>query len=341
MSVMQIDTTNRNGQRPGSSYKASNIVAVFRAPAETPPMPALYPTRRLSKAASPAGTQSQIAAEPTHVHHTTPRTMTKRAARRAAAALGAINPLMPASNLRTVNWVSEEPSFASVAAASPTPSTSVNATPTTSAPVTPANNFRYGSPIFRQAPPVSMQTSPTPTTQSITPSPSTVSLQTNGPSAQTAQVGTPVPVGWPTNQSYIDSSGNVWTYTSTAGWQNTGTVSSLQATVAAGSTTAGTTIASTTTTAVAQTGTPVPAGYPTDEAYVDASGNTWTWTSASGWTITAAASIVGSASDWFGELTTWLQSSTIFSGVQNFWTVAGVGAAGIVLWGTFTGGKKR
>jgi hypothetical protein len=39
---------------------------------------------------------------------------------------------------------------------------------------------------------------------------------------------------------------------------------------------------------VSNAGTPVPAGYPTSQAYVDSAGNTWTYTS-SGWQITTAA----------------------------------------------------
>jgi hypothetical protein len=41
-----------------------------------------------------------------------------------------------------------------------------------------------------------------------------------------AQVGTPVPLGWPTRESYTDSSGNGWAWTATGGWQITGNAAS-------------------------------------------------------------------------------------------------------------------
>lgn len=103
--------------------------------------------------------------------------------------------------------------------------------------------------------------------------------------------------------------------------------------------------------ATAQAGTPVPVGYPTNQAFVDSSGNIWTYTATGGWQLTTPATAsVGAASstpsvsvssttaDWVASLTTWLQGQTIISGVSNFWIVAGVGIGGLLLWPS---GRRR
>lgn len=95
-------------------------------------------------------------------------------------------------------------------------------------------------------PTVSSQTSVTPTTTALpTATPTGVAL-TSG-AASTAQAGTPVPVNWPTNQSYTDSTGYIWTYTVSTGWQVTGIESGSPAATAPASavptaTAAGTTV---------------------------------------------------------------------------------------------------
>jgi hypothetical protein len=64
----------------------------------------------------------------------------------------------------------------------------------------------------------------TPTPQISTPaSPAPGSPALTSGAAATAQAGTPVPVGYPTTQAYVDSQGNIWTNTPAGGWQATGT----------------------------------------------------------------------------------------------------------------------
>ena len=134
--------------------------------------------------------------------------------------------------------------------------------------------------------------------------PSGVALQPNGPAAQTAQSGTPVPVGWPTSESYTDSNGNIWTYTASAGWQVTGTTAS-QASLFAQQSAAAAAAAAAPTAPRRQRRAPMSQWQPRS----------------------------------MGHDHDWLQS-TILSGVPNFFLVAGVGVAGLVLY-NMSGGRRR
>lgn len=77
------------------------------------------------------------------------------------------------------------------------------------------------------------------------------------------------------------------------------------------------------------------AGFPTNptngQTYVDSSGNTWTYSSASGWQETAAASTAAAATDTSGyqSILDWLSESTLISGFPN-WGVAAVVGLGAV-----------
>jgi hypothetical protein len=134
-------------------------------------------------------------------------------------------------------------------------------------------------------------------------------------------------VNWPTNQTYTDSQGNIWGYENSS-WQVVGYVTGSSAYTAAQ-----------TAATAASTAATAPAGAPASPAsgqqYTDASGNLWTY-SGGQWVLTESAS---SASNWMASLSSFLQESTIISGVQNFWLVAGVGAAALLLM-DFSG-KKR
>jgi hypothetical protein len=149
-----------------------------------------------------------------------------------------------------------------------------------------------GDPIFTGG---FFNTSP-PVVQTTTPSGGTV-MQSTAPVAA-VNTGTPVPVNFPTNQVYVDSSGNVWAYNATAGaWQ-------IETAAAASSV--------------------VPAGYPTTQTYTDAAGNVWAYSDGA-WSIIDAASGSSSAS----SITSWLTESTIWSAIPNWGVLAG--GAGI-LW---------
>ena len=100
------------------------------------------------------------------------------------------------------------------------------------------------------SPGASMQTTPTPQTSSTTPPATSVAL-TSG-AATTAQAGTPVPVNWPTTQTYTDSSGNIWGYEN-GSWQIisyvAGSAAATQAATlaaATGTTTGGVSVSTTT-----------------------------------------------------------------------------------------------
>ena len=133
--------------------------------------------------------------------------------------------------------------------------------------------------------------------QTTTPSGATV-MQSTAPPA-TVNTGTPVPTNFPTNQAYVDSSGNVWAFNSSSGtWQ----------------------VAS-----AAAASSVVPAGYPTTQTYTDSAGNVWAFSNGAWGIIDAASSSSVSAS----SISTWLSESTIWSAVPN-WGVL-LGGAGI-LW---------
>ncbi len=102
-------------------------------------------------------------------------------------------------------------------------------------------------------------------------------------------------------------------------------------------------------------GTSVPLSQPESAPYVDAAGNTWTW-NGSTWVVTATAgsssltaagattspsvtTTVDTGID-ISAITTWLQSSTIIGSVPNFFLVAGVGLAGVLLLSGRGSGKR-
>lgn len=150
----------------------------------------------------------------------------------------------------------------------------------------------------------STQTSPTPTTSAV--------------SSSGATSITPPSSGLPTNpvvgSYYLDSAGNTWQYTS-SGWTET-------ALAASGSSTVST---------VAAPSAGLPSNPVVGNYYTDSAGNQWQYT-ASGWVETATeGSASSSISNWMSSLTTFLDESTIISGVQNFWIIAGVGAAALLL----------
>jgi len=155
------------------------------------------------------------------------------------------------------------------------------------------------------APPPSSQTTPTPTTTPTTPAPTGVAISSGGPAASTAQAGTPVPVGTPTDQSYTDQSGNIWTFTPSAGWQVTSSAADQAALAAANA-------AAASSAAAGSAGTVTP-----------------------GTTVT-----VSTGNTMWQDITSWLQGSSFSLGtfaVPNVLLVAGVGLAGLWLYS----GKKR
>lgn len=166
------------------------------------------------------------------------------------------------------------------AMASPTPS--INAGGVVSEHVLANPSLQRNWQQFMNSEATSTQTTPTPNTVSPA-QPSTPPALTSG-AATTAQAGTPVPVGYPTSQAYVDSGGNIWTFTPAAGWQLTGNVG-------------------TTTAAAAEAAAQAP-----------------------------SVTVTDTTSDWAGEITAWLQSSSIWASVPNFWLVAGVGVVGLILY---------
>jgi hypothetical protein len=177
----------------------------------------------------------------------------------------------------------------------------------TNGPFIPANTTpTAGNPIFQtvtpaKTTPVTSSTQPTQystmpaTTTYTTPSGATVQHAASGPTSTAAQVsGTPVPVGTPTTGAYTDSSNNVWLFNGTT-WYN------ASAQVA---------------------GTPVPVGTSTTTSYTDSSGNVWTF-NGTVWTSPTVSSSSASS------ITSWLESSSIWSAVPN-WAIF-AGAVGIYL----------
>jgi hypothetical protein len=123
--------------------------------------------------------------------------------------------------------------------------TSSPSMPTTSTPVVATNTQPLPAPV-QSTPPVSSQTTVTPTTTALpTPAPTGVAL-TSG-AASTAQAGTPVPVNWPTNQTYTDQNGYIWAYTPSMGWQVSGIESGSPAATAGAAIPTGTATAAGTT----------------------------------------------------------------------------------------------
>lgn len=122
---------------------------------------------------------------------------------------------------------------------------------------------------------------------------------TGGPgSTPTSNAGTPVPVGFPTNQFYVAPDGSVWEYsTSSNQWFNTGTPYSASP-------------------ATVTTTSPVPAGFPTSSAYTDPNGNIWTW-NGSAWTISGSVQTGGAITPTSAPISVSVAPATTDSGYQS------------------------
>ena len=150
--------------------------------------------------------------------------------------------------------------------------------------------------------------------------------------------GSPVPVGYPTSQIYVEPGGAFWEFNGTS-WQNVGTPYN----VSGGSTPASTTSS---TTAPAS---PVPAGYPTNLLYTYSDGSMWQYNAAlGGWqeiqgpsSTTTQLSTTGApagttvlpavANSGYQSILDWLSNSTLISGVPNWIIAAGASLAAIKL----------
>jgi hypothetical protein len=155
-------------------------------------------------------------------------------------------------------------------------------------------------------------TAPQQPTQPVTPTPP------SGP----AIPGSPVPVGYPTNEIFVDSSGNQWQFNAATGqWVNIG-----NPTYANGP-------------AYYYPGTPVPQGYPTNQPYVDPSGNQWiyqngqwvntgsqysTTTSTIAPTGEPASVMTPAPTSSYQSILDWLTQQTLIAGVPNWILAAGV-----------------
>jgi hypothetical protein len=152
-----------------------------------------------------------------------------------------------------------------------------------------------------------------------------------------ANPGTPVPAGYPTNQFYVNNAdGSVWEYSaSKGGWINTGTPYNVGAPPSPAATPAN-----------PYAGTPVPPGYPDNQPYYAADGSVWQYSIATGTflqTAPAASSSGGSAafpsgggspasisvtspaaaSSGYQAILDWLEQSTLITNVPNWITALG------------------
>ena len=348
MSYFATDTRNRIGVRKAYSQRALSGLGVHRAPAETPPVSGYFTTAPLpgdgyntqasthalgivpnndvslwnrrglilptpvAIAAPAISTPVAVAAPAPSTQPTTqptPWTQPNGGApsdwRKNRSGSGWSASAVPATQPTQTGAASPPDAGTAAQAGTPIPfNWPINS------PYTDANGnvwtYQNGQWAITSSVPASQPGTPTPTAYTGYSYggayPSGVALQANGPAAQTAQSGTPVPVGWPTSESYTDSNGNIWTYTTTAGWQVTGTTASQASLLAQ------------------------------ETAAAAAAGTTST---AAGTTVTVAADTT------WDTITTWLQSQTIWSGVPNFWLVAGAGAAGLVLYSMTVGRGRR
>jgi hypothetical protein len=133
--------------------------------------------------------------------------------------------------------------------------------------------------------------------------------------------GTPVPVGTPTTSPYVDASGNLWTYSANGGgWINSNAAPGYYS------------------------GSSVPLSTPTNTTYTDPNGNVWAmiggqWvnTTAAGAAIPANAAptsisvSTAPATSSATDILTWLQGSTLISGVPNWVIAAGAGLLALKL----------
>lgn len=364
MSYTAIDTRNRIGVRQAYSSRARGM-GVHRAPAETPPISSLFSTRPLS------GVKDFNTTSAAHallgLGMPTPMiTNNVRMARIGPIVEGPISASGPQPGYAPYPVaVAPEPVTTPIAVAAPVSSTQPTTQPNPwqqrgggGGPSSWQRNQAYGG----------WSTSAVPSSPGGAPS------YASPPAEGTvAQAGTPVPFNWPIAQPYTDTNGNVWTYNAASGWSITSAVptTAQQRTVTPstypiGYGPYGVALSPGGPSAVTgQAGTPVPVGYPTNEPYTDSNGNTWTYSTTAGWQITSTSSSqaallaeeqsaaaaaatgtttaagttsvsVSSGTSW-SDLTTWLQESTIISGLPNFFLVAGVGVVGLLI---FTRGKK-
>lgn len=159
--------------------------------------------------------------------------------------------------------------------------------------------------------------------------------------------GTPVPVGYPTNQIYVEPGGAFWEFSAASGvWKNVGTPYNVGGSASQTSTTSG---------SLAVPGapvSPVPAGYPTNSLYTYTDGSVWQYNAAAGgWvevqgpsTTTSALTPSGTPAaaaapavmamppvSSYQSILDWLSGSTLISGVPNWIIAAGAGFAAIKL----------
>lgn len=367
-----MDTKNRIGVRRSYPAQALSGMGVERAPAETPPVSALYPTRPLSGVRN-YSTQPTLYALGALVSDMD--TNNVRLAGRYLAPGGA-SILPPVSIISASN-----PPVTPVAVSAPAPSTQPTTQPT------PWSQQNGGGPSSWQQNRASggwgtsAVPGSTPQSGSGTPwyqqqqqeqEPGAPSYASPPAAGTTAQAGTPVPFNWPITQPYTDTNGNIWTYQN-GQWAITSAVPSTAYQYGATPSTYPTYAGYPSGVALqtngpagqtAQAGTPVPVGWPTSESYTDSNGNIWTYTTTAGWQVTgtsasasesallaeesAAAAATGTSTTSGGTtvtvtgdttwstITSWLQSSTIISGVPNFFLAAGAGVVGLLI---FTRGK--
>jgi hypothetical protein len=297
MGYVRYSTANPLGRKPWNAVLQPGGLGAFFPNAEAIGSPSVMVDR---DAANPGGWKhAPYAGAPVprayyapdaYRQYTTPR----------AQGLGAVAPVVPHTNfVRAISRVLP-PGYM---AASTAPNDGVTTTEPTVSPIfsTPATltpgtgGDPIGSwPIFQRASWPAVVPATTASGGSV--------MQSTGSSgasaaASTSTASTPVPSNFPTNQVYVDASGNVWAYNSTAGaWQ-------IETAAAASSV--------------------VPAGYPTTQTYTDAAGNVWAYSDGA-WGIIDAGSSSSASS-----ITSWLSESTIWSAIPN-WGVL-VGGAGL-LW---------
>jgi hypothetical protein len=160
----------------------------------------------------------------------------------------------------------------------------------------------YQAPLMPTTPTSGLPASSTGITAATAPSGASVAQTTVSATSLPGQI---VPASQPTSQPYTDSSGNVWTYNASTGMWQSATATPL---------------------ATSLPGQVVPTSQPVSQPYTDANGNVWTYNPATGeWTSPTAG-----AGNIFSSIGSWLTSSSLVSGVQNFWLVGG-GAAVLIL----------
>lgn len=201
MSRMRASTQNNIGVR--RQYRPSGQLGIYRGPSETPPRQGQFTTHPMAGLGAVA------------IRH--------------ASAVNPVSPFVPYVGSGVNPGSRAEPIVlpgnqrATTVLSTPSGSTSTATTsPSGTYGGSPVANpiMRRTRPGFLPQPSSASQTGVTPTT-TATSQPATGVALTSG-AATTAQAGTPVPVGWSTSQSYTDSTGYIWTYSSADGWQATG-----------------------------------------------------------------------------------------------------------------------